>query len=194
MNIEELLADQEALRQAAHWKARYLQAEDRNRDLDEKLRVLTVQLGALKAQLASHSSASLPIPSAHRPVSVSDAENESPIVHSPKSPPNSAAIVARLAAGRRARVQAAIRCGRSRFGQEQCVSLRSSDAMRAFLAQDRELLRSQVNELSAQKQLLTAESVDTQALCCRHANSIASNVTASRIIGCTHRSMMTSNQ
>jgi hypothetical protein len=159
MNIEELLADQEALRQAAHWKARYLQAEDRNRDLDEKLRVLTVQLGALKAQLASHSSASLPIPSAHRPVSVSDAENESPIVHSPKSPPNSAAIVARLRQGvelefkqRFAAVEADLAKSNALVEQQR------RDA--GVLAQDRELLRSQVNELSAQKQLLTAESVE----------------------------------
>jgi hypothetical protein len=159
MNIEQLLADQEALHQVAHWKARYLQAEDRNRDLTEKCRVLSVQLGALKAQLSNSNSsnaasAALPIPT------VAPADDESgSIVHSPKSPPNSAAIVARLRQGvelefkqRFAALEADLEHRNALVAQQQ------RDA--GVLAQDRELLRSQVTELSAQKQLLAAENAE----------------------------------
>lgn len=167
MNIEELIADQEALRLVAHWKSRYLQAEDRNRDLDEKCRVLVVQLNALKQQLQQQqSSASLPVPKSsssslnhhHHNDNDDDAVDVDPIVHSSKSPPNSAAIIARLRLGVEHEFKqklAAIEADAAKNAA--LVAQQQRDAV--VLAQDRELLRSQVAELSAQKQLLSDENV-----------------------------------
>ncbi len=151
ITIDDMILD-DAVRRA-------VDAEDRLRDANEKIRVLSIQLGALKAQLKESATAATRAVSTPQPIASTAVEAaEAPIVHSP----NHSVSVHKLRVveqeftdrchkleARVAALEAELKAAREQ------LQLRVHDARIQQL--DADVLRQQVTELSARNAALAAQ-------------------------------------
>lgn len=153
LTIDDMVLD-DAIRRA-------VDAEDQLRDANEKIRVLTVQLGALKAQLKESQSnrpttVSSPVPIATA-AAVAVPEAEAPIVHSPNAiSVHKLRVVEQEFTDRCRKLEARIAALEAELkGAREQLQLRVHDTR--IQQMDADVLRQQVGELTAQNAALAAQ-------------------------------------